>query len=52
MGSRLKEFQQYMIKYTETIASVLDIDIEIVDDRLMRISGSGRFWIFVTVMYV
>jgi transcriptional regulator with PAS, ATPase and Fis domain len=43
MGSRLKEFQQYMIKYTETIASVLDIDIEIVDDRLMRISGSGIY---------
>lgn len=43
MGSKLKEFQQYMIKYTETIASVLDIDIEIIDDRLMRISGSGIY---------
>ena len=43
MLSKLKEFQQEMIKYTETVASVLDGDIEIVDDRLIRISGTGLY---------
>lgn len=43
MLSKLKEFQQEMIKYTETAASVLDVDIEIVDDRLIRISGTGLY---------
>lgn len=43
MLSKLKEFQQEMIKYTETVASVLDVDIEIVDDRLIRISGTGLY---------
>lgn len=43
MVSKLKEFQQEMIKYTETVASVLDVDIEIVDDRLIRISGTGIY---------
>lgn len=43
MGSMLKQIQDDMAKYTETIASVLNVDIEIVDDRLVRISGSGVY---------
>lgn len=43
MESKLKQFQKDMIKYTETIASVLNLDIEIIDDRLIRISGTGIY---------
>lgn len=32
-----------MIKYIEIVVSVLDVDIEIVDDRLIRISGIGLY---------
>lgn len=43
MSSKLKKIQEYIIKYTETIASVLNIDIEIIDNRLFRISGTGIY---------
>ncbi|RDY26419.1 AAA family ATPase [Romboutsia weinsteinii] len=43
MESRLKQFQSYIEKYIEIIASVLNIDIEIVDDKLIRIGGTGIY---------
>jgi transcriptional regulator with PAS, ATPase and Fis domain len=43
MASILKQIQEYMTKYVDTIASVLNVDIEIVDDRLIRMSGSGIY---------
>lgn len=43
MSSKLKKIQEYIIKYTETIASILNIDIEIIDNRLYRISGTGIY---------
>lgn len=43
MASMLKQVQEEMTKYVETIASVLNVDIEIVDDRLVRIGGSGIY---------
>lgn len=43
MASMLKQVQDEMTKYVDTIASVLNVDIEIVDDRLVRIGGSGIY---------
>lgn len=43
MASILKQIQDDMTKYIDTIASVLNVDIEIVDDRLIRIGGSGIY---------
>lgn len=43
MASMLKQVQKEMTKYIDTIASVLNVDIEIVDDRLIRIGGSGIY---------
>lgn len=43
MASILKQIQDDMTKYIDTIASVLNVDIEIVDDRLIRMGGSGIY---------
>lgn len=41
--SLLKQIQTYVIKYANVISEVLNIDIEIVDDSLVRIAGTGVF---------
>ena len=43
MESKLKPFQGYLEKHVQIISSVLDIDIEIVDDRLTRLNGTGIY---------
>lgn len=39
----LHEIQADVTKYAEVISQVLDVDVEIVDDTLERISGTGIF---------
>lgn len=39
----LHQIQSDVTKYAEVIAQVLDVDVEIVDDQLERISGTGIF---------
>ena len=43
MESKLKPFQNYLEKHTKIISSILNIDIEIVDDKLIRLNGSGIY---------
>ena len=43
MDSKLKPFQSYLDKHTHIISSVLNIDIEIVDDKLIRLNGTGVY---------
>lgn len=43
MESKLKPFQNYLGKHTNIISSVLNIDIEIVDNKLIRLNGSGIY---------
>lgn len=41
--SFLKQIQSYVIKYSNVISEVLNIDIEIVDNNLVRIAGTGVY---------
>ncbi len=41
--SYLKQIQSSVTKYAEVIAGVLNVDVEIVDDNLEKIAGTGRF---------
>ncbi|MGL5616520.1 MAG: sigma-54 interaction domain-containing protein [Sarcina sp.] len=41
--SFLKKIQNYVIKYANVIAEILNVDIEIVDDNLTRIAGTGSY---------
>jgi transcriptional regulator with PAS, ATPase and Fis domain len=41
--SYLKQIQPSVTKYAEVIAGVLNVDVEIVDDNLEKIAGTGRF---------
>lgn len=43
MISLLKDMQTTVIKYAEVLSQVLRIDVEIVDNNLVRIAGTGRF---------
>lgn len=41
--SLLKDMQSTVIKYAEVLSQVLRVDVEIVDDKLYRIAGTGMF---------
>jgi len=41
MQSNLKEIQEYVIQYAELIEKVTKLDVEIVDQNLLRIAGTG-----------
>ena len=41
MGSLLKDIQDTVIKYAQVLSQVLKIDVEIMDDQLIRIAGTG-----------
>ena len=41
--SLLKQIQTYVIKYANVISDVLNIDIEIVDNNLLRVAGTGIY---------
>ncbi|NLY86909.1 MAG: sigma 54-interacting transcriptional regulator [Tissierellia bacterium] len=41
--SLLKEMQTTVIKYAEVLSKVLRVDVEIVDENLYRIAGTGMF---------
>ncbi|MDO4535205.1 MAG: sigma 54-interacting transcriptional regulator [Clostridium perfringens] len=41
--SLLKQTQTYVVKYANVISDVLNIDIEIVDNNLLRIAGTGIY---------
>jgi transcriptional regulator with PAS, ATPase and Fis domain len=41
--SYLKEIQPTVTKYAEVIANVLQVDVEIVDEKMEKISGTGKF---------
>lgn len=41
--SLLKDMQSTTIKYAEVLSQVLRVDVEIVDDKLYRIAGTGGF---------
>ncbi|MEG1870896.1 MAG: Fis family transcriptional regulator, partial [Peptostreptococcaceae bacterium] len=43
MKSKLKSFQNYLEKHTQIVSSVLNIDIEIIDDKLIRLNGTGIY---------
>ncbi|MFA9398729.1 MAG: AAA family ATPase, partial [Clostridiaceae bacterium] len=43
MGFELKSIQDDVIKYANILASVLSVDVEIVDSKLNRIAGTGMF---------
>ncbi|WP_300621649.1 hypothetical protein [uncultured Fusobacterium sp.] len=39
----LKKIQNYIKQYVEVIANVLQCEVEIVDENLIRIAGTGYF---------
>lgn len=41
MGSLLKDIQNTVIKYAQVLSQVLKIDVEIMDDQLIRIASTG-----------
>ena len=41
--SLLKEIQPYVIKYANVISEVLNVEIEIVDENLFRVAGTGIY---------
>ena len=41
--SLLKDMQSTVIKYAEVLSQVLRVDVEIVDNKLYRIAGTGMF---------
>lgn len=41
--SFLKKIQNYVKDYAEIIADILQCDVEIVDEYLVRISGTGLY---------
>ena len=43
MDQILRSMQESVCKYAEVIARVLRVDVEIVDDTLFRVAGTGRF---------
>ncbi|WP_027626455.1 sigma-54-dependent Fis family transcriptional regulator [Clostridium lundense] len=43
MGSYLKDIQDSVIKYANIISQILHVEIEIVDENLDRIAGTGVF---------
>lgn len=43
MTSVLKQIQKTVIKYAEVISSVINVDVEIVDENLLRIAGTGIY---------
>lgn len=43
MNKVLKEMQDIISKYAAVLSKVLRVDVEIVDDKLQRISGTGMF---------
>ena len=43
MTPTLRKMQDSVSKYAEAIARVLQVDVEIVDDTLYRVAGTGRF---------
>lgn len=43
MASILREIQDTVIKYAEVIAKVTKVDVEVVDNELVRIAGTGIY---------
>lgn len=43
MSSILKKMQSTVIKYANVLSGVLQVDVEIVDNNLERIAGTGKF---------
>ena len=41
--SLLKEIQDIVIKYANVISSVINVDVEIVDENLLRVAGTGIY---------
>lgn len=41
--SKLKKIEEYVKKYARIIANVIEAEVEIVDDNLLRIAGTGIF---------
>lgn len=39
----LKKIQNYIKQYVEVIANVLQCEVEIVDENLIKIAGTGYF---------
>lgn len=43
MGTVLQEIQATVIQYAEVISNLIKVDVEIVDDQLVRIAGTGVY---------
>ena len=43
MNSILKNIQEAVIKYANIISQILQVEVEIVDDNLIRIAGTGIY---------
>ena len=39
---RLKDISKVVNRYAKVISSIVNIDVEIVDENLIRIAGTGR----------
>lgn len=40
---KLKQIQNYMKQYIEVIATILQCEVEVMDENLVRIAGTGYF---------
>jgi transcriptional regulator with PAS, ATPase and Fis domain len=43
METILKKIQDTVIKYADVLSEILKVDVEIVDDKLIRIAGTGKY---------
>ncbi len=43
-GSILLSIKESVMKYAQVISTILEMDVDIVDDRMIRIAGTNRFY--------
>lgn len=43
MESLLMSIQEHVSKYVEMVTTVFDVHVDISDNRLLRVAGTGRF---------
>ena len=43
MGNLLVRIQDTVMKYADIVSQIADVDVEVVDDRLFRVAGTGMF---------
>lgn len=43
MSNLLVKIQDTVMKYADIVSQIADVDVEVVDDRLFRVAGTGMF---------